>query len=139
MEMEKAEWEEEEEEEWARHGGRLESDQGGVVERWDQQKCRWGEVDGYEQDEREMAVEQEGRRVEVVMDGWTCFEVQNERTGWRMKRALQAEGKMLVELRQAGRKVQQTERREARELRGGSSQRRECCCCYFWEGCRERR
>lgn len=46
MEMEKDGWEEEEEEEgWAGHGRRPESDQRDVVGRWEKQKCRWKEVD----------------------------------------------------------------------------------------------
>lgn len=59
-----------------------------------------------------MAVELEGRRAEQVMDRPGYFGLQKERTGWRGKRTLWAEGKMLVGLWQAGRKVQKTERRE---------------------------
>lgn len=73
-----------------------------------------------EQDEREMAAKLEGRRVELVMDTPGYFELQEERTGWRGKRALQADGKMLADLQQAGQKVQKTERMEGRELMGES-------------------
>lgn len=41
-----------------------------------------------------MAVELERRRVEKVMDRTGYFELQKERTGWRGKHTLRAEGKM---------------------------------------------
>lgn len=52
-----------------------------------------------------MAVELQGRRVEQVMDRRGYFELQKARTGWRGKHTLGAEGKMSVDLWQAGRKV----------------------------------
>ncbi len=73
-----------------------------------------------EQDERKMSVVLEGRGVELVMDRPGYLELKRERMGWRGKHALWDEGKMLVDLWHAGRKVQTTERREARELRGES-------------------
>ncbi len=50
-------------------------------------------------------MELEGRRVEQVMDRPGYFEPEKEGTGWRGRHTLQAEGKMLVDLWQAGRKV----------------------------------
>lgn len=41
-----------------------------------------------------MAVELEQRRVEQVMDRTGYFELRKERTGWRWKHTLRAEGKM---------------------------------------------
>lgn len=67
-----------------------------------------------------MALELEGRKVEQGMDRLPDLELQRERMGWKGKHVLQAEEKICVGLHGAGRKVQKTERREARELRLGS-------------------
>lgn len=119
MEMEKVGWKEEEEEEgWVGDGRRPESDEGDAAGRWEKQKCRRREVDREEQGEKDVAVKLEGGRVEQVVDRLGYFELQKEGMGQRGKHRLQAEGKMLVDLWQAGRKMQMTERREARVLRG---------------------
>lgn len=89
-----------------------------------------------EQDERKKQVELVGVKAEQVMDIPGYFELQKEGMGWRGKHALQAEGKTWVDLRQVEKKVQKTERKEARELSGWSLKMGGCCCCCcFLEGC----
>lgn len=69
------EWQEEQEG-WAEQGRRPVSNQGDVLGRWEELKCRWREVDKSAQEERSMTEELEGRR------------------GCRGKHVLQAEEKM---------------------------------------------
>lgn len=87
-----------------------------------------------EQEERKMPVEMKGRSPEQETDRKRYLEVKQERTGRRGKHTVRAEGKKWMDWWRAGRKVQKTERRGEKELKGESKGRGECCCC-FWEGC----
>lgn len=98
--MKKVGPEEEEEEGRAGDGRRPESNPGVVVGRWEMQECKWREVevDRWEEDGREIVVEQEGRKVECETGRSGCFELQKVRTGRRGRRTPQAEGKISEDL-----------------------------------------